>query len=1261
VTTARWAAGSGLFVALLMVTSLWVGLGAHASTPTSAAPPAPVVLPGATGSSHVVAVATIPAVVHPSVRCPPPPNIVYPAYGKVGNGWPLQPDFATQGNCAPLGNDQVHASFFSNDAGSGVRFTIPLYLPALGTQGQPCNYNDVYLGMVVGGDGLSVNTQSFAEVTFSPNAACQNQSSSALTYTESAMVWGLYNASKLWPTTAAAFGCPNLGQSFTRDNSYFCEENQINNGAGATIASNLPSATWYNLTFVGGVGGTGGLGYFENTTATIGASHNFTFNALNTSNHTYYPYYHSSCLDVCMLNWSSSFGLGVGADLCAAYNPTQNPACNSYNQYNWQSGPPVAWGVPHYFTAGAWRGDYARFAPESTSGVCNSLAASGTVAPCLNADSNGGTGYYPTFTFNGTSLDFGTTWPWTTENFGGAIKEYLSSAFQKDATPFWIDHDANSSRGGFVTPLSSVNVSARVQDLGNVSSVTLNYELPGAGWSTTPMARLAGTATNGVYNATIPGTGGDGLIHFYISAVNNASTTVFLGHNDTVARGPLPHFQVLLRTTPGSCGNVRFNGTLNRNNTTLTVLPGLYPVTGSPCWPYIFFNWSRAGGVTVGSFNQSTQALVTSNGTLDAILEYIRPTDNITVATSPALCGTVNINGNLLTNGMVVGILDGLPYSIGLTAGCGGEAFSGWGILGNFTILGHSLTAHGNGTIVANFVPSASAVQVLFLTSPANCGGISYNNTGYVNGETLNFTPGTYTILPLPCRHYGYLEWNASAGVSVTGTSMTVTGAGTIREVNYHLTEVTIDTVPGFCGYVTFDGLNYRNSSVVVVQNNSTHLISAVTCAGYYFFGFNTTPGLSVSGHVLTVNWSGRLSAVNIPGTNAVFVGFITDPPFCGSINFESSTFVNTNYTYVPPGTVAAIAATTCRNYGFVTWITTGGISIVGSNAYVNTSGSIDAVFRPLADVFLYTDPATCGSIDLGGRIYGNNASATVPETAIFSLAAIPCPGYGLTAWENSSGATITGNNISFATTSILTAVFIQIGYTVGFTINPPNCGDVTVQGRVVVNGSSLALSRGNYTIRDTPCAGDHLSGWSTNGSVTVNGSRLEVLGPGNVTATFQPVPPVVSLSVAPSSFTNSPVSFIAAVAVLVPPYNYTYKWAFGDGTPPETTFVNFTDHVYNHAGSFAVGVTVTDGYNRTAQANSTLTVVTPTSTTAGGTLIPGLTAVGLAIAVLLVALAFVAFWRRRHPATEGEPTTPPPPETTNELDVSPEEMETKP
>ncbi|MCI4344925.1 MAG: hypothetical protein L3J87_04805, partial [Thermoplasmata archaeon] len=765
----RLRLGVGVLVAVTMVTSLWVGLSTAALTPGSPAAPTP---------SHglhglLPAAATLPKIVHPLVPCPPPPNIVYPAYAKVGNGWPLQPDFGSQGNCAPLGDDQVHSTFFSNVAGSGTRFTIPVYLPALGSQGQPCNYLDINLGIVVGGDGVSVGGQSYAEITFSPNAACQNQTTNSLTYSENAMVWGMFNASKMWPVTAATFACPNGGQSFTRDDSYYCEQNEISSGAGAALGSNLPSATWYNLTFVGGVGPSNPLGFFENTTAGSSYSYSYTFNAANTGNHTYYPYFHSSCLDACVLNWSTSFGLGVGANLCAAFNPTSAPACNSYNQYNWESGPPVAWGVPHFWTGTDWRGDYHTFAPESTSGVCNAFAASGTVAPCFNADFSGGTGYYPTFTFNGSSLDFGTAWPWTTEDFGGAIKEYLSTTAQKDFVPLWIDQLSNSSRGGFVPPNGGFNVSTRVQDLGNVSSVSLYYELPGSGWTSEPMARLSGDGTSGFYNASVPGTGGNGLIHYYVGATNNASATVFLGHNETISRGPLPHFSVLLKTNPGYCGNIRFNGTLERNNTTLSVLPGTYPITGAPCWPYIFFNWSRTGGVTVNAFTAIAQGLVTSNGTLQSIFEYVRPTDNVTVETSPSFCGTVNINGGFYTNGAVVPLLDNLPYFLGLTAGCGSYSFAGWGIQGNFTVLGRSLTPHGNGTIIATFISTSSAVNVLFQTSPSNCGGILYNNSGYTNGESLNFTLGTFAISPDPCAHSRFLEWNVTGGVSVTGTSMT--------------------------------------------------------------------------------------------------------------------------------------------------------------------------------------------------------------------------------------------------------------------------------------------------------------------------------------------------------------------------------------------------------------------------------------------------------------------------------------------------------
>ena len=46
-----------------------------------------------------------------------------------------------------------------------------------------------------------------------------------------------------------------------------------------------------------------------------------------------------------------------------------------------------------------------------------------------------------------------------------------------------------------------------------------------------------------------------------------------------------------------------------------------------------------------------------------------------------------------------------------------------------------------------------------------------------------------------------------------------------------------------------------------------------------------------------------------------------------------------------------------------------------------------------------------------------------------------------------------------------------------------------------------------------------------------------------------------------------------------------TYLWDFGDGTPKVTTKGPYTQHPYEYPGTYPVTVTVTDKYNKTADA----------------------------------------------------------------------------
>ena len=117
------------------------------------------------------------------------------------------------------------------------------------------------------------------------------------------------------------------------------------------------------------------------------------------------------------------------------------------------------------------------------------------------------------------------------------------------------------------------------------------------------------------------------------------------------------------------------------------------------------------------------------------------------------------------------------------------------------------------------------------------------------------------------------------------------------------------------------------------------------------------------------------------------------------------------------------------------------------------------------------------------------------------------------------------------------------------------------------------------------------------------------------------------------------------AVAVPVPPYNYSFQWDFRDGSSV-TTPVNFTQHTYATAGNFHVSVAVTDPYGRPANASGAIRITAPTTSSVAG--LPPTTIAALVIAVIVVAAVIVVGLRMRSAPAPTEPSGPsvPPPES---------------
>ena len=1230
---ARRAAGiallAGIVLLTMMVANLPPGFGAAPSPsspsgPAVAAPSAGVVSGAGSGGGSVLG---------PKPTC----SAVYPPPYAAVNG--LDPPLPKWTNIKPCHttHDEVHVSFASPVPGSGENVKVPIYLPGSGTPGWASTVSDFELGIVAKGDASSVGGQSYAEVVFTPAGV-----GASFHWSIAVAVWSLV----MNTSCVSGLNLSYLG--------YFgCVRDDVANGAGLTLDSSVPGNQALNVTFFGSsTRATIPLSIYVNDSTSTKYSANTTLTAATTKSTAFQPYYATACPDACLLNWSTPMGLGLGVNLC------DSAGCFSYNESYYNGAPPFVVGSPEYFNGLAYSGDYLHLEPVSSTGACS---GAGSAVPC---DPNAQAGWYPSFTFNGSALNFGANYSWATETFGGATFEFNGLATVNDFTPFWLTNLANSSAAGYVAPGDALNVTVTAQDLGNLSTIVVNYTQPGGKYTLLPMTRANGSVTNGGYYANIPSVGVNGTLIYRVVATNVANATVSdpnaSGPPGSVVRSVIPTLSVLLGVTPGSCGGISVNGAaFAKNGTTARLLAGRYSVTANGCYPYTFSHWVTSGGVTVAGAGPTATLTAHANGTVTAVWTFVTPHDLVTLAWSPSTCGGTAVNGTFYAAGTAasVSLLDGHSTSI-VEEPCAGDSFAGWSVSNraNLTILGPTLTVHGNGTLTANFLATSSTVSVAFATSPVACGGVLLNGAGYTSGESLNLAPNTpYPIAPDPCGGWGYASGNlsVSTGLTVANGQLTATGAGTVTFTYYKLTLVTIVTVPGTCGGVLWDTVFEPGGSALNVTNHTYHALAPSPCNGTYLISLSVTGNLTLAGSSVDVNGPGTVHAVYRVGTPHFDVQFITNPGNCGSITFDGVPYVDSQSVEVPVDHVATIGASPCAGYGFVGWSPSPNIVITSAGvAYINSSGAIQVTFHTLVLVIVHTVPAACGSVLIAGQGLADNGSTELPVNALYPIAADPCAHNVLSTWETTAGANVTNGSLNLGGAAIITAVFVPAIYRVTIEVaGTGGCGQVSLGGIDYANNTTLNLTAGVYPIASNLCTGYFLSGWATGGNVSVTGSSLLVGGSGTLTAAGAAVPPALSVVVPTSAYSGSSVLFTASVAVLVPPFDYNYTWNFGDGTSA-TTPANATSHTYASTGTYTVNITVRDPLGRTASAERTITIVAPGSgsglglASIGG--VPGVVIVLLAVLlVLLGAVVAVVRARRaaaasaRESAAGGDPSGP--------------------
>ncbi|MFO0467921.1 MAG: beta strand repeat-containing protein, partial [Bacteroidota bacterium] len=468
-----------------------------------------------------------------------------------------------------------------------------------------------------------------------------------------------------------------------------------------------------------------------------------------------------------------------------------------------------------------------------------------------------------------------------------------------------------------------------------------------ANWSSNTIT-ISGTPTNsGVFNYTIPLTGGCGNI--------NATGTITVVEENTVSAGPATNVCLdsvitdITLVTGGASGIGTASGlpaglTASWASNTITI-SGTPTVTGT-------FNYTIPLTGGCGSVNATGTITVITNNTVSV------------ASSAPTLClNTALTNITHTTTGATgIGIATGLPAGVTVNWASNTITISGTPTeVGTFNysipITGGCGTVNATGTITVtpiNTVSAASSSQSLCLNTALT--NITHTTTGATG-------VGTATGLP--------------AGVTASWVSNTITISGTPTESG-----IFAYTIPltGGCGTVNATG------TITVTTNNSvTSASTAPTlCLNTTLTNItHTTTGAtgigSASGLPAGVTASWASNTITISGTPTVSGTFNYTIPLtggCSSINATGTIIVN------PENTVIAVIADSiaCLNAAMTSILyTTTGATGIGASTGLPTGVSAGWIANTItisgsptvSGTFNYTIPLTggCGTVNVTGTI----------------------------------------------------------------------------------------------------------------------------------------------------------------------------------------------------------------------------------------------------------------------------------------------------
>ena len=492
-----------------------------------------------------------------------------------------------------------------------------------------------------------------------------------------------------------------------------------------------------------------------------------------------------------------------------------------------------------------------------------------------------------------------------------------------------------------------------------------------------------------------------------------------------------------------------------------------------------FNGWTGSGtGSYTGSSTTATITMgspITETGSFTGTSGGTSGPYTVTFNTSPSGGGTVSASSSSCSPTSDSGASFSLSCPAGATVTVSetpsGSSYydNGWSLSGAVSKSGGTVTVDGAGTVTALF--SVSEPSVAFDASPSGGGTVSASSSscsptsGSGSSFSLSCPSGsTISISETPSSGYYLTGWSTSGSVSLSGSTVTVSGSGTVT-ANFAIPTVTFNSSPSdggsidasssTCTPATDSGSSFSMSC----PSGTTITLGSSPASGYKFGGFAAHGGVTLS-----TNRAGVWAAV-ISGSGSItgdFIGGTTSVTFGTSgIENEGSTTIltvdGTGYSFdsLPvtftwasgsSHTFSWASPVACKTGCRYVWSSTSGISSSESGTIVvpPSGGSVTASYVNQVYVTSAVSPSGVGSVSGSGSKCSalpcwDNVGSPITVTATVSSS---YPEYVFYHWTGLASGSSNPATVSPDSPGTITAVFYVPTHIVGF-----GCGSYSCSG----------------------------------------------------------------------------------------------------------------------------------------------------------------------------------------------------------------------